>query len=56
MLYAACKDDKSVRGDLVQFERVQSNLKLTSGELPVLSLLKSPGRHITSYRTPVAIV
>lgn len=43
MLEAACKQDKSLKGDHIQLERTQSNLKLANAEFPLFSLLRKLG-------------
>jgi hypothetical protein len=47
LLYSACKRNGTVKRDHIQVERSQSNLKLSSAELPVLSILRSAGRFLT---------
>jgi hypothetical protein len=46
LLHSACKRDGNVKGENIQVERSQSNLKLSSAELPILSILRSAGRFI----------
>jgi hypothetical protein len=43
MLQAACQQDRTLKGDYIQLERTQSNLKLTNAEYPLLSLLRNLG-------------
>lgn len=46
MLETACKQDKAFKGDYIQLERNQSNLKLANAEFPLLSLLRNLGMSV----------
>jgi hypothetical protein len=49
LLDSACKRDGLVKGEHIQVERSQSNLKLSSSDLPILSILRSPGRSYKKF-------
>jgi hypothetical protein len=45
MLESACKKDKGLKGDQIQLERTQSNLKLANADFPLLSLFRNLGMY-----------
>lgn len=45
MLEIACKQDGSLKGDTIQLERNQSNLKLANADFPLLSLYRNLGMY-----------